>query len=345
MSNDASPPQEKQKIAPDQLPLPALPAPIAHALAIATTEARVRLCDSLNKSWTSCFPTKLPMDSSGNLLIRVDPVVFFPPFIAYGEQYYEAYANALMQMQPRFSDFEAWVRFALKTFICDAVAPPRSIDEGHQRLSEWQLNMGSTWRLFDHPNHSDLFPMAQELIDVLEDVMEPFWERFHDALHKAISRRTLAILAEGLKKLPNSLSVNSQANAATRPEEESRSVGRDWQPKNWGEVEICFISDLRLQITVGAHTNSLNYGEFGLEDRRSRIPNLAWLTLRSLAESGGTLSREQNGPEGASLEKSIQAIRTKFRECFKIEGDPLPHIKRIGYQTQFKISCAPSYNS
>src|ERR1700730_13231909 len=100
MSDNPSPPQEEKKIAPDQLPLPSLPGPIECDLTIAVTDARVQLCDELNLVWNSCFPAKMPTDSSGNLLVRVDPTKFFPPFITYGVKYYDAYAHALLQLEP-----------------------------------------------------------------------------------------------------------------------------------------------------------------------------------------------------------------------------------------------------
>jgi len=152
--------------------------------------------------WGSSFPEQIPTDSAGNFLVRVDPAKFFPPFIAYGVKYYDAYTHALLRLQPRFSDYSAWINFALKTLVCDELVPHRPVGQRHQTLSQWQSHMGLTWRLFDHPNHFDLFPMAQKLIDLLEDVMEPYWDTFHTALHTAISRRTLPALAEGLKQLP-----------------------------------------------------------------------------------------------------------------------------------------------
>jgi hypothetical protein len=201
MSDNASPPQEEKRVAPDQLPLPALPAAIDYDLAIAVTDARVQLYEELNRAWTICFPKEIPTDRSGNLLIRVDPTEFFPPFITYGVKYYDAYAHALLQLQPNYSDYEGWINFALKTLVCDELAPYRAVGERHQRVSQWQSHMGATWRVFDHPNHSALYPAANKLINGLEDVMEPLWEMFLDALHNAMSRRMLPLMAEGLKRL------------------------------------------------------------------------------------------------------------------------------------------------
>lgn len=340
MSNDASTPQEEQRVSPEYLPLPTLPATIEYDLAIVITDARVQLYDELNLIWASSFPEQIPTDRSGNLLVRTDPAKFFPPFIAYGVKYYDAYAHALLRLKPRSSDYSAWVNFALRALVCDELVPYRPVGERDQRLSQWQLHMGLTWRLFDHPNHSALFPMAQRLIDLLEDVMDPYWDTFQGTLHTAISRRTLPLLAEGLKELRQ-----VTPTPAAGPSAGSGSKGQDWQAQNWADVEICFVSDQRVQITVGAHTETLNYAEFGFVDGRSGTPSLAWLTLRVLAEARGTLYREQNGREGTRVEKRMQAIRATLRNYFKLDGDPLPLIKGIGYQTQFRISCAPAYNS
>ena len=201
MSNEASTPQEEQRISPEYLPLPTLPATIEYDLAIVITDARVQLYDELSLIWASSFPEQIPTDTSGNLVVRADPTKFFPPFIAYGVKYYDAYAVALLQLRPSFSDYWAWVNFALKTMVCDELAPYRQVKERHLRLSQWQSHMGTTWRLFTHPHHSDLFPAAQKLIDALEHSMDGPRDTFIDALHTAISRRTLPALAEGLKVL------------------------------------------------------------------------------------------------------------------------------------------------
>jgi hypothetical protein len=218
MSDNASAPQEEKRIAPDQLPLPVLPESIAYDLAIVITDARIQLYDELNRAWTSCFPEKIPTDGSGNLLVRVSPTKFFPPFVAFGVRYYDAYARAILRLQPNFSDYQGLVNFALKSHVCDELAPYRPVGERHQRLSQWQLHMGTTWRLFDHPHHSALLPAAQKLIDALEDVMEQPWETFLEALHKAMSRRTLPLLEEGLKSL---------RNVAQEPDSTAEAIGRE----------------------------------------------------------------------------------------------------------------------
>lgn len=117
------------------------------------------------------------------------------------------------------------------------------------------------------------------------------------------------------------------------------------QETKWENVEIRFLSDERIQITTCGHTETRNYAEFGFEDGRSEKPNLAWRTLKSLAEQRGTMRPSVNGAARAALEKRIQEIRQRLRDKFRVADDPLPFTERIGYQARFKISCAASYNS
>jgi hypothetical protein len=103
-----------------------------------------------------------------------------------------------------------------------------------------------------------------------------------------------------------SLDHNPAGNTVTPPA----------QAQTWEDVEIRFLSDERVQITIGEHIETKNYAEFGFEDARSEGPNRAWATLRALAESGGTVHRSQNGREGVKLEKRMQEIRSAFRQSY-----------------------------
>jgi hypothetical protein len=143
---------------------------------------------------------------------------------------------------------------------------------------------------------------------------------------------------EGRIKSGTSLPLNLKAGPGT-------TANPAAQARAWEEVEIRFLSDNRVQVTAGVQSEPLTYAEFGFEDGRSKTPILAWVTLRSLAEAGGTIQRTQNGPMGAKLEKRIEKIRTTLRKRFQLETDPVPFIKGVGYRAQFKINCGPSYNS
>ena len=114
---------------------------------------------------------------------------------------------------------------------------------------------------------------------------------------------------------------------------------------NWEEVEIWFLSDERVQTYVGGRTETRNFAEMGFEDGRTGKPNLAWVTLRSLATSGGTLPRASPGGARASLQKQTQALRSVLRTLFRILDDPLPAVEGAGYRARFKIGCRPSFKT
>jgi len=116
------------------------------------------------------------------------------------------------------------------------------------------------------------------------------------------------------------------------------------RPQSWEGLAIRFLSDERVQLVVGDERETLNYAEFGFEDGRSKKPNLAWTTLRTLAEQQGTLSQPTDA-SWAKVEKRIQEIRRVFRGRFGVNDDPLPYTNGVGYKARFQIGCAPSYCS
>ena len=113
----------------------------------------------------------------------------------------------------------------------------------------------------------------------------------------------------------------------------------------WEEIGIAFLSDERVQITFGSDIDTRNYAEFGFGDARNGKPNRAWLTLRYLAERGGTISHAGTGKGWVVVEKRIQEIRGVLRKHFDISIDPLPFVKGGGYQARFRISCSPSFKT
>jgi hypothetical protein len=115
---------------------------------------------------------------------------------------------------------------------------------------------------------------------------------------------------------------------------------------NWDGIEIAFLSDERVQVRRGSHSETLNYAEFGFEDGRSGKPDQAWMTLRCLAEGNGIIhDQKQAQRPWRSVEKQVQAIRSIFRQHFNLSGDPLPFVAGTGYQAVFKIRCSPSYST
>ncbi len=112
----------------------------------------------------------------------------------------------------------------------------------------------------------------------------------------------------------------------------------------WDTIEISFLSDERVQIRNGGSSATCNYGELGFEDHRGGKPNLAWETLRELAEQSGVIREARQGFQARpKLEKRIQEIRKALRKYFDISADPIPFVEGAGYRACFKIVCAPSF--
>src|SRR6185437_11863219 len=66
---------------------------------------------------------------------------------------------------------------------------------------------------------------------------------------------------------------------------------------DWGDIEITFLSDERVQIRAGKKTETRNYAEFGFQDGRTHNPTRAWQTFRRLAELGGNIKSEKEAQE------------------------------------------------
>jgi hypothetical protein len=114
---------------------------------------------------------------------------------------------------------------------------------------------------------------------------------------------------------------------------------------SWQEIEIAFLSDERVEISSGGNRKTYNYSELGFEDRRNEKPNRAWIMLRELASSGGSIhARSEIGKKRAMVQKRIEEIREKLRGYFKIESDPIP-LNGNTYHASFKISRRRSVDS
>jgi hypothetical protein len=114
----------------------------------------------------------------------------------------------------------------------------------------------------------------------------------------------------------------------------------------WNELEIFFISDERIQIRGGSIDATVNYAEFGYEDRRNGKPDSAWCILRELARLKGTIpAGSANGRQRTKVEKYIETIRKRLRAWFRISADPLPFVRSTGYVAGFKIECRRSFDT
>jgi hypothetical protein len=139
------------------------------------------------------------------------------------------------------------------------------------------------------------------------------------------------------------------------PQPDSPTVANDGNEENrsganWDAIEISFLSDERVQIRNGAHTETRNYAELGFADRRVQRgktkPNVAWVALRTMAEQSGIIrDHTKTGVAWPKMEKRMQFIRKAFRKHFGITADPVPFVSGTGYQATFKIGCGPSFQS
>jgi hypothetical protein len=125
----------------------------------------------------------------------------------------------------------------------------------------------------------------------------------------------------------------------------------NWSGADWAAIEVLFLSDERVQIRKGAHTETRNYAELGFADRRVERgkrpkPNVAWVALRAMAEQNGIIrDGTKTGVAWPKMEKRMQLIRKAFRKHFGITADPVPFVAGTGYQASFKIGCGPSFHS
>jgi hypothetical protein len=124
------------------------------------------------------------------------------------------------------------------------------------------------------------------------------------------------------------------------------------QADKWEDIEISFLSDERVQITMGTHIETRNYDEMGFASKQNGTPVLAWKTLRVMAEAGGVIRVASDSGKWAKVEKRVQEIRKVLRHQFGLTDDPLPYTKKtqrnpeeFGYRTKFKLGCRPSYES
>jgi hypothetical protein len=125
---------------------------------------------------------------------------------------------------------------------------------------------------------------------------------------------------------------------------------QNWSRVDWDAIEITFLSDERVQIRNGANTETRNYAELEFADLRvgrgKPKPNLAWATLRAMAEQNGVIrDGAKTGADWPKVERRMQEIRKALRKHFGIAADPVPFLDGRGYQACFKICCGPSFHT
>jgi hypothetical protein len=141
--------------------------------------------------------------------------------------------------------------------------------------------------------------------------------------------------------VPNVSQIQDQQAAPTQSSAKTRP-----QAQKWEEIEVSFLSDERVQITIGTETESRNYGELGFMDKRGGgKPNQGWGILRALAQAGGSIPESaRNSRDFVAMGKRIERMRKTLMDHFGISSDPVPLDPKQGYRCRFKIGCAPSFD-
>lgn len=169
-------------------PLPGLPDGLRHDVEAACWKAHARLSDELDRCWRRAFPRKKAHQRNPQ------PDDFFRPFQVYAVACYDAWADAILKIDPSQSDYLAWLNYSLKTHVCEQISPTARMEwanygerKGAPPCGEWHLAMGRSFRLLDRPA-GDIDSAGWELVNSIDNVEA--WTRLYGSLHKAISRRT-----------------------------------------------------------------------------------------------------------------------------------------------------------
>jgi hypothetical protein len=102
---------------------------------------------------------------------------------------------------------------------------------------------------------------------------------------------------------------------------------------HWDAIDVLFLSDFRIQVRCGSHSETYNWAEFGFADRRSKKldkPDSQWDILLALAVRNGVLrNASEAGCEWRKAEKYIQTIRKRLRKRFHINADRFHLSKKV----------------
>jgi len=232
-------------------------------------------------------------------------------------------------------------------------------------IAKWQLyNLAMEyWRLWSVSAGCEIFAGWLDLLkgQVLEEVAS-IWKGHSEALDrwyeracapavekelllkvKEFQRWALSAELKALERAQNEELLGRLKGARLNALAATNGGGENQSARNWKSIEVSFLSDERVEIVNGSNTETRNYHELGFVDRRNGKPSRAWLVLRALAESGGSIrDGAKLGAAWPKVEKRIQEIRKVLRKHFGIAADPIPYVEGTGYQAGFKIGCSPS---
>jgi hypothetical protein len=227
--------------------------------------------------------------------------------------------------QPQLLELCKHVVSELTQPFCAAVESKRLRDD----LALYHVRGLLKHLLTDNCDHSSERHRLEEEIMRSEE-----WQNFAKEIMKAAA----ATGEGGSGKAPE---AEAQATRAVGHQEQGAAAHHP-ESKSWSDIQIWFLSEHRVQISVGGSIETQNYAEWGFEDRRNGKPRAAWKTLSELASGNGVLRTAEDG-KWARIEKRVEEIRKLFRSRFSIEQDPIPFVKGTGYQARFKIGLKQSY--
>lgn len=145
---------------------------------------------------------------------------------------------------------------------------------------------------------------------------------------------------------PQYLKIEKVLRLKLGPEKQSENSGmsqekveKDFVPfptpagTGWHEVEISFIDDVNVKISIRGKTKRRNYVEMGFKNLRTCKPVNSWYTFLKFREND-CLRYSQNVK--SKTEKDIQDLRRRLKAYFGIQDNPI--ILEHGYKPKFKVS-------
>jgi hypothetical protein len=145
-------------------------------------QASAELLKQLNACWREIV-------LGGGGLPRESYRRFFPAFLQYGGALFDAYAKELLRVSLSAGEYSDILTSGLTTQIVFRIAPPL---EHVDSMGEWFTFVSHSWRVFDHPLHSQLSGGR-----VAHSLRDPYrWAEFIDCLNKELIRRVPDLMAQ-----------------------------------------------------------------------------------------------------------------------------------------------------
>lgn len=102
----------------------------------------------------------------------------------------------------------------------------------------------------------------------------PLEDAERQAIDRALAGCRSRWMGEALRKVSGASRTAGNIDLDPRPVPQTPA-----QPQGWSEVSICFLSDERVQVSVGNETETRNYTEMGFASKKNGTPMQALLGL------------------------------------------------------------------